>query len=145
MDFYCKRLPVHIVLEQAADIMAWVFKVPPFCYFSGSYFYFVHLLVNVCFKVQKRKKKTTIICLSRPLLQHLYSSSVWTLCFSAYLLWLVSSHRPEQAQHNVFTHTFCWWFFSYTGGIKEDFNCTEYCDITTLQFLTILFKGTDSN
>lgn len=56
MDFYCKRLPVHFVLEQAADIMARVFKVPTFCYFSGSYFYFVHLLVNVCFKVQKRKK-----------------------------------------------------------------------------------------
>lgn len=33
----------------------------------------------------------------------------------------------------------------FSAILKEDFNCTEYCDITTLQFLTILFKGTDSN
>lgn len=48
---YCKILPVHIVLEQAADIMVLVFKVPTFCCFSDSYFYVMYLLVNVCFKV----------------------------------------------------------------------------------------------
>ena len=36
---YCKISPVHIVLEQAADIMVLVFKVPTFCCFSDSYFY----------------------------------------------------------------------------------------------------------
>ena len=64
------------------DVSYIVLKVPYYAYFSAAYIYFVWLLEDVYVLYFSNN---TLFLPCRPLLQHLYSPSLWTLCYSSCL------------------------------------------------------------
>ena len=75
-------------------------------------------------------------------LQPLYSPSVWVLRLNVSLrplekpspLWLVSSHRPEQALPTLFQHQVCWCFCKHSSARGRGWEQWLYSrDTTTLR------------
>lgn len=105
----------------------------PLCSFSGSYFNFRYLLVIMFFNVHK----ADYLYSNKPILQHLYSSSVRTLCLFKELCRSVSSVWCYWSAHA------CLSLLLAEGSLKEQFLNTGCLHFSVLWpfFTVVVYHG----